>query len=153
MNNISEEGFNVSSSNSEIIKNINICDFSISESILNDVWNTIDKKSSPSRKVGDIFWSQLDWDSYKDIKILDIGCGKGGDLLKFYHARVGDYVGIDPDYHGIYSSVDGALSRYNEMKKILILGLLFMVFILLKVLSAIYFILELLLINQEFRKH
>ena len=49
--------------------------------------------------------------------VLDLGCGKGGDLLKWYHARVGDYVGTDPDYHGIYSSVDGAVSRYNEMKK------------------------------------
>ncbi len=49
--------------------------------------------------------------------VLDLGCGRGGDLLKWYHARVGDYVGTDPDYHGIYSSVDGAVSRYNQMKK------------------------------------
>jgi SAM-dependent methyltransferase len=49
--------------------------------------------------------------------VLDLGCGKGGDLLKWYHARVGDYVGTDPDFHGIYSPVDSALSRYNEMKK------------------------------------
>ena len=49
--------------------------------------------------------------------VLDLGCGQGGDLLKWYHARVGDYVGTDPDYHGIYSSVNGAVSRYNEMKK------------------------------------
>jgi len=49
--------------------------------------------------------------------VLDFGCGQGGDLLKWYHARVGDYVGTDPDYHGIYSSVNGAVSRYNGMKK------------------------------------
>lgn len=53
----------------------------------------------------------------KRTSVLDLGCGKGGDLLKWYHARVGDYVGTDPDYHGIYSSVDGAVSRYNELKK------------------------------------
>lgn len=49
--------------------------------------------------------------------VLDIGCGQGGDLMKWYHARVGYYVGIDADYNGIYSSTNGAISRYNEFKK------------------------------------
>ena len=48
--------------------------------------------------------------------VLDIGCGRGGDIMKWYHARVGEYVGIDIDYYGIYSSTDGAISRYNEQK-------------------------------------
>jgi len=48
--------------------------------------------------------------------MLDIGCGRGGDLLKMYHARIGDYVGIDPDFEGIYSATDGAISRYNFLK-------------------------------------
>ena len=48
--------------------------------------------------------------------VLDIGCGRGGDIMKWYHARVGEYVGIDIDYYGIYSSTDGAISRYNEFK-------------------------------------
>ena len=48
--------------------------------------------------------------------VLDIGCGRGGDILKMYHARVGDYVGIDPDFEGIYSATDGAISRYNYLK-------------------------------------
>ena len=48
--------------------------------------------------------------------LLDIGCGRGGDILKMYHARVGEYVGFDPDYEGIYSSTDGAISRYNLYK-------------------------------------
>ena len=47
---------------------------------------------------------------------LDIGCGRGGDILKIYHARVGDYVGIDPDFEGIYSATNGAISRYNHLK-------------------------------------
>ena len=50
-------------------------------------------------------------------RILDIGCGRGGDIMKIYHARVKDYVGIDVDYEGINSSVDGAISRYNNLKK------------------------------------
>lgn len=49
--------------------------------------------------------------------VLDIGCARGGDILKFYHAKVGEYVGIDIDYYTIFSSTDGAVSRYNEFKK------------------------------------
>jgi 2-polyprenyl-3-methyl-5-hydroxy-6-metoxy-1,4-benzoquinol methylase len=48
--------------------------------------------------------------------ILDFGCGRGGDVMKFYHPRVGDYVGIDPDYDGLFASTDSAVSRYNHMK-------------------------------------
>ena len=39
--------------------------------------------------------------------VLDIACGRGGDIMKMYHARVGDYV-IDVDYEGIYSATDAA---------------------------------------------
>ena len=53
----------------------------------------------------------------KRLSILDIGCGRGGDLLKVYHAKVGEYVGIDVDYEGIYSATDGAISRFNYLKK------------------------------------
>lgn len=48
---------------------------------------------------------------------LDIGCGRGGDILKVYHARVGEYVGVDVDFEGIYSATDGAISRFNFLKK------------------------------------
>jgi len=49
--------------------------------------------------------------------ILDIGCGRGGDILKWYHARIGEYVGVDVDYYGIYSSTDSAITRYNDYKR------------------------------------
>jgi SAM-dependent methyltransferase len=49
--------------------------------------------------------------------VLDIGCGRGGDIQKMYHSRVGDYVGIDPDFEGLYSSIDSAVTRYQEFKK------------------------------------
>ena len=49
--------------------------------------------------------------------VLDFGCGRGGDLMKMYHAKVGYYVGIDPSYEDIHSTIDGALSRYNDVKK------------------------------------
>ena len=48
--------------------------------------------------------------------IFDIGCGRGGDIQKFYHARVGDYIGIDVDFEGLFATTDSAVSRYNFMK-------------------------------------
>ena len=51
------------------------------------------------------------------LDVFDIGCGRGGDNMKMYHARVNNYVGVDIDYHGIHSSTDGAISRYNTLKK------------------------------------
>lgn len=50
--------------------------------------------------------------------VLDLGCGRGGDNEKFYHARVGNYVGVDVDFEGLYSSIDGAVKRYEKQKKI-----------------------------------
>jgi hypothetical protein len=52
----------------------------------------------------------------KKKTILDIGCGRGGDILKFFHSRVKSYVGIDVSYEGIHSKLDGAISRYMEFK-------------------------------------
>lgn len=49
--------------------------------------------------------------------ILDIGCGRGGDIMKWYHARVSNYVGIDIDYENLHSSLNGATSRYVNLKK------------------------------------
>jgi SAM-dependent methyltransferase len=53
----------------------------------------------------------------RKTSVLDFGCGRGGDLMKWYHARVGDYVGIDVDYYGLYSITDSAVARYNEYKR------------------------------------
>lgn len=53
----------------------------------------------------------------KKLSVLDYGCGRGGDLLKMFHARIGSYVGIDIGYNDIFSSIDGALSRYNNFKR------------------------------------
>lgn len=54
----------------------------------------------------------------KKMNVLDVGCGRGGDIQKFYHSRVGLHVGFDPDPNGIYgSATDGAVSRYNNLSK------------------------------------
>lgn len=53
----------------------------------------------------------------KKMDILDIGCGVGGDINKFYHSRVRSYIGIDLDYGNLFSAGDSATSRYNNFKK------------------------------------
>ena len=53
----------------------------------------------------------------KKLDILDIGVGRGGDINKFFHAKVNSLIGIDINSAGIYSGSDGAISRYNTFKK------------------------------------
>lgn len=49
------------------------------------------------------------------LSVLDFGCGRGGDIMKFYYPRVDSYVGIDYDYNNLHDATDGALSRYRQM--------------------------------------
>jgi len=51
------------------------------------------------------------------LSLLDIGIGRGGDILKYYHHDVKEVVGIDPDYNGLYSASDSAFSRYETQRK------------------------------------
>jgi SAM-dependent methyltransferase len=51
------------------------------------------------------------------LTILDIGIGRGGDIMKYYSAKIQELVGIDVDNNGIYSATDGAYSRYNNLKR------------------------------------
>jgi len=51
------------------------------------------------------------------LSVIDFGCGRGGDNDKFYYTKVAYYVGVDVDAEGIKSPIDGALSRYQHMKK------------------------------------
>jgi len=53
----------------------------------------------------------------RKLSVLDYGCGRGGDLLKMFHARIGNYIGIDIGYNDLFSSIDGAISRYNNFKR------------------------------------
>ena len=53
----------------------------------------------------------------KRLKILDIGCGRGGDILKYYYANVEYLLGIDPSRDGLINPLDGAISRYNNFRK------------------------------------
>lgn len=53
----------------------------------------------------------------RQLSILDIACGRGGDIMKFYYSKVLFYVGIDVDKDGLLSAVDGAVSRYTQLRK------------------------------------
>ena len=56
-------------------------------------------------------------ESKNKLNVLEVGIGRGGDLMKFYHSGVGKLVGFDIDYDGIYSATDGVISRYQTMKR------------------------------------
>ncbi|CAH6420075.1 mRNA capping enzyme [uncultured virus] len=51
--------------------------------------------------------------------VLDIGCGRGGDLRKFIFANVGEYVGVDIDNNGLFVISDSANNRYKSLAKTL----------------------------------
>ena len=55
---------------------------------------------------------------YNDTQytVLDLGCGQGGDIQKFYYASILSYVGIDPDYDNIFA-YGKSQSRYDRFRK------------------------------------
>lgn len=50
----------------------------------------------------------------KKKSVWDIGCGRGGDIMKFYHSRVSEYIGTDIDYEGLFGVIDSATTRYQS---------------------------------------
>ena len=48
--------------------------------------------------------------------VLDLGIGRGGDILKYFHARVSKCVGVEPRYEELFGSIDCATARYKEHK-------------------------------------
>ena len=51
------------------------------------------------------------------MKVLDIGVGRGGDILKYYHTDVAEMVGVDPDFGNLFNAGDSAKSRYDTQKR------------------------------------
>ena len=64
-----------------------------------------------------IYFNPLYNDKSGGYKVLDIACGRGGDLNKFYYVMLELCIGIDIDTDTLLNSSDGALSRYNFLKK------------------------------------
>lgn len=57
------------------------------------------------------------YENNKQLSIFEFGCGRGGDIMKYYYAKASYYVGIDISKEGITSPIDGAISRYNQSKR------------------------------------
>jgi len=53
----------------------------------------------------------------KKLTILDSSIGRGGDIMKFYHAEIESAVGMDNDFATLHNAVDGPISRYDNLKK------------------------------------
>lgn len=53
----------------------------------------------------------------KRYDVLDIGCGRGGDIDKFYYSNIKSYVGIDTDKFSLFDAPDSATNRYNALMK------------------------------------
>jgi hypothetical protein len=66
-----------------------------------------------------IYYSYLSPDpiNNKRKSVLDISCSKAKDIMKMYHARIDEYVGIDNDYDGLFGAIDSARSRYLKNVK------------------------------------
>jgi len=69
---------------------------------LTEQWDRLKQKSSPSRRLCDLFWLKLPWAQIKEelhqIKILDTGCGKGNYanlLMDYSQNQITRYTGID----------------------------------------------------------
>lgn len=50
-------------------------------------------------------------------KVLELGIGKGGDIMKYYYTLVEMVVGIDVDMNGLTNASDGAIARYQHARK------------------------------------
>jgi len=48
--------------------------------------------------------------------VLDIGCGRGDDIMKYYYTKTSLYIGVDIDEASLTTPINGAISRYNQLK-------------------------------------
>ena len=53
----------------------------------------------------------------KQLSVLDLSCGRGSDIMRFYYSKVSFCVGVDIDKQALVGAVDGAMSRYRKMSK------------------------------------
>lgn len=49
--------------------------------------------------------------------VLELASGKGDQIMKYYYSQIDQLVGIESNNNNISSPVDGAMSRYNQLKK------------------------------------
>jgi len=52
----------------------------------------------------------------RKLSILEIGVGRGGDIMKYYYGNIDFLLGIDPSKDGLLNPSNGAISRYNKFR-------------------------------------
>lgn len=58
------------------------------------------------------------YEEKKKKNILDIGIGRGGDIMKYYYNNSTNFlIGVDKDNNGLIAPTQGAISRYENLKK------------------------------------
>lgn len=87
-------------SNKNIDSNLKTSYFSTDK--FEEQYSKLDKLSSPSRKLSDLFWMNQDWNKLETdigkINICDIGCGSGNYFLKlqeYSNNKIHRYKGLD----------------------------------------------------------
>lgn len=85
-----------------------------------DYWDRLHIKSSPSRKLSDLFWLKLPWVKIKEelgeINVLDTGCGSGnyGYRLKEYsNDNIIRYIGIDIYRNDNWTNLEAKYSNFQ----------------------------------------
>ena len=108
----------------EIAESANVIDSDVIRTKENAYYQKKTQLAHPMRQLHNFIKSDIIYtychpmyQNNKQLSVLDIACGRGGDTLKFYYAMVAFYVGIDIDKEGLISAVDGAISRYNQFRK------------------------------------
>jgi len=100
---------------------------------LNQYWTKCNIKSSPCRKLSDIFWMSLPWNKIEKellkINIIDAGCGSGSygsKINDWSEGRVHQYIGIDFQEHDNWQLLEKDYSNFrflcfnvNEMETII----------------------------------
>ena len=75
--------------------------------------NKVIKTNSLLKKVSNLLHSG---NSGINIRLLDLACGKGGDIWKWRESRIKRCIGIDINSDNINNSENGAWVRYGKMK-------------------------------------
>jgi len=57
-----------------------------------------------------------EFNNNKKVSVLDIGCGRGGEIFKYYNAHAKFVVGLEPSYDDLHNISGSAISRYTTLK-------------------------------------
>ena len=88
---------------------------------LKENYNNLDLVSSPSRKLSDMFWMNLDWETIEkelgDINICDLGCGSGNyynKLQEYSKHKINSYIGFDISKNDNWKKMGNEKVRFKE---------------------------------------